>query len=602
MLQVTTLGQRKIYLLKIIFWLIAVLLGSLQIWVHRYSLSADDAIAYLDIGDAYLRGEWNVAINGYWSPLYSWLLGLTLAVLKPSAYWEFFVVKLVNFLIYIFALICFEFFLRELIFYYNTKIGEGSTKSSFRISEWSWVVLGYILFLWSALKWTTLYSDTPDMCTAALLYLTSAIVLHIHTQAASWFIFIMLGATLGFAYLSKAAMFPISLAFLAVSAFSVGKFRHALPRVLVALLVFTIVTAPFMTALSTTKGRLTFGDTGKLNYAWLVTRGVQGWRYWQGEETGWGTPKHPPRKIFDNPKILEFATPVGGTYPLWHDASYWYEGLKLKFNLIRQIEVIAKNIFFYYEHFLGSLIFGYLILICVDGKFWSSVKDLTGNWLLLIPAAAGLGAYAIGTNMQEAFIESQSSLRYIAPFIVLLFAGVFLSVRLPNSQESKRLIAGMTIAISVLIGSEFFEQASNDLWTILNRPGHHLQWKVANRLHQLGIEPGDKVAILGDYISPHYHWARLARVKIVAEILDERSFWEKDAVTRSEILKRIEQTGARVIVQKPGLEIPDSALAFSWVKIGNTGYYAYFWCGSKTGDFRGCDAKNSNIQKKSMDN
>ena len=576
MLQVTAPSLKKIYVLKAIFWLIAILLGSLQVWVYRYSLSTDDAIAYLDIGDAYLRGEWDVAINGYWSPLYSWLLGLTITVLKPSVYWEFLTVKLVNFLIYIFALLGFEFFLRELIFYYNTKIDKSSSKNSFKIPEWAWVASGYALFLWSALKWTTLYSDTPDMCTAALVYLTAGIVLHIHTQSANWLSFIMLGATLGFAYLSKASMFPISFVFLAVGMFSVKNLRQALLLTLAALLAFTIVTTPFIAALSIVKGRLTFGDTGKLNYAWHITGGVRPYRFWHGQEPDGDIPKHPPRKIFDNPEVFEFGTPIGGTYPPWHDASYWYEGITFKFNPIRQIKILASNIFFYYKQFLGILIFGYLILVCVGGKFWILIQNLTESWMLIIPAAAGLGVYAIGTDMQEAFAYSQPSTRYIAPFIVLLFAGVFSSVCLPNSQESKRLIAGMTIATLVLTGSQFSEQASKDFWTVLNRPGQHIQWKVAHRLYQLGVQPGEKVAVFGYYF-PHYHWARLARVKIVAEILEPRSFWEAESAVRAKVLKAIEGTGARVIVQKPGFKIPNSALALGWKKIDSTDYYAYFF-------------------------
>jgi len=52
-------------------------------------------ISYLDVGDTYFRGDWAAAINGYWSPLYSWCLGLALYVLKPSIWWEFITVHLV---------------------------------------------------------------------------------------------------------------------------------------------------------------------------------------------------------------------------------------------------------------------------------------------------------------------------------------------------------------------------------------------------------------------------------------------------------------------------------------------------------------------------
>ena len=70
MLPKTALSQRKKSSLQIIFWLIAIFLGALQAWVYRYDLASDDIIAYLDIGDAYLKGNWQEAINGYWSPLY----------------------------------------------------------------------------------------------------------------------------------------------------------------------------------------------------------------------------------------------------------------------------------------------------------------------------------------------------------------------------------------------------------------------------------------------------------------------------------------------------------------------------------------------------
>ena len=181
------------------------------------------------------------------------------------------------------------------------------------------------------------------------------------------------------------------------------------------------------------------------------------------------------------------------------------------------------------------------------------------------------------TDLDEVSIETQPSTRLIAPFIVLLFAGVFSSVRLPNSQDSKRLIAGMTITALVLVGGDLAYQAGNALWNELKEPHQHIQWQVADTLNQLGVYPGEKVAILNlsDDEYPYY-WARLARVKIVAEIVEEKSFWMTDAVVRSELFKAIEKTGARFIVQKPGLDISSFISAIDWQEIGNTGYYVYF--------------------------
>ncbi len=325
------------------------------------------------------------------------------------------------------------------------------------------------------------------------------------------------------------------------------------------------------------KGHLTFNETGKLAYQWLVTANVKGYKFWQGKEPGGGTPKHPPRKIFDNPEVFEFGTPVGGTYPPWHDPTYWYEGIKFKFDFKRQLRILARNAVFYYRTFLGSLVFCYLILICAGGKFWLSLKEFRENWILLIPAAVGLGIYALGTDLKSAFIETQPSTRYVAPFIVLLVAGVFSSVRLPDSHRSKKLIAVMVIATLITVSSQLTFQASKDLWTVLSGSQQHAQWQMATRLNQLGVHPGDKVALLG---YKHPYWARLARVKIVAEVVEPRNFWEKDTAVRTEVLKTLERTGAKIIVySRKKSEMPNALSARGWQEIGNTSsayYYVYF--------------------------
>jgi len=91
--------------------LLAITLGALHTWaaVVSYSMS-EDGISYLDIGDAYLRGDWTTAVNSVWSPMYSWILGLIMRLARPSMRWEFPVVQLTNLAIYLVALICFGSF------------------------------------------------------------------------------------------------------------------------------------------------------------------------------------------------------------------------------------------------------------------------------------------------------------------------------------------------------------------------------------------------------------------------------------------------------------------------------------------------------------
>ena len=72
--------------LRILFLLVAVALGLIEVWVFRHNIKDVDGISYLDMGDAYLRGDWMTAINGLWSPFYAWILGLSMLALKTSPY------------------------------------------------------------------------------------------------------------------------------------------------------------------------------------------------------------------------------------------------------------------------------------------------------------------------------------------------------------------------------------------------------------------------------------------------------------------------------------------------------------------------------------
>jgi hypothetical protein len=117
---------------------------------------------------------------------------------------------------------------------------------------------------------------------------------------------------LGLAYLAKAAMFPLSFVFLAVSLFCRGKLRRALPGVRLPSLSFSCSVLPFVASISMAKGRLTFGDAGTLTYVRYVN-GVP-YPHWQGETAGSGTPNI-LRADLDDPPIYEFGTPIGGTYP-----------------------------------------------------------------------------------------------------------------------------------------------------------------------------------------------------------------------------------------------------------------------------------------------
>ncbi len=557
------------------FLILALGLGLLQTWDTRYGMNAD-GISYLDMGDAYVHGDWAMAINASWSPLYSWLLGVAEAIIRPSPYWEYPLAHLVTFATYVFSLCCFVFFLQELIRYHHRHTSGLPEHGDTPLPEWALLVLGYTLFIWSSLTLITLRIVTPDMSVAAFVYLTSAVLVRIRGGSRTWRVFFALGLVLGLGYLTKTPMFPLGFVFLGVSVFLVGNLRSGASRVLTALLVFLLLSAPFIVALSSSKGRLTFGDSGKLNYAWFVS-GVG--RHWQGGPSKGDVPRHATREILDTPKVFEFGTPVGGTYPYWYDPSYWYEGVANTFDVTEHVKNMVRKLRWYYHLALfalhGSLVFGVFALYYMGGTRRQVRHCLGTQWYLLVPAAAAFLMY------MQVHVEE----RYIASFLTLLLLAAFFGVRLPNSPGYGKIVSATVIVIVTMaiisLGPSALRSAygvSRD-WREVRTES--VSWQVAEELKTMGLREGYRVGSLGNANRGNAMWARLARARIVAEISsheDVESFWSSSCVLRERVVQAFVYTGADVVVAD---KVPRGADICGWQAVGGTGYYAYFLSGNR---------------------
>jgi 4-amino-4-deoxy-L-arabinose transferase-like glycosyltransferase len=411
------------------------------------------------------------------------------------------------------------------------------------------------------------------------VYLAMGLVVRIRAGAGRWRTYVALGLVLGSGYLVKAVLFPMAFVFLAVAFLSGRPPGRSAARTLVALALFVLVAGPWVALLSRSKGRLTWGDTARINYACHVN-GIHPWDHWRGEPPGSGTPAHPSRQILDSPAVYEFAMPVIGSYPLWYDPSYWYEGVTPTFDLAQQWGVLRAHLGFYFDFFFvrqGGVVFPFLILLIMARRWWRSLSDLLVYWWLLLPALAGLGVYAL-VHVED---------RYIAPFVVLLWGGLFAAVRLPRSPESRRLVryvSGVSLlSIVLMVGSHALpavERTARDLrWRMDTAP--HRQWQIAETLQKMGLEPGDKVAHIGQALKSWSYWARLADVQIVAELRPDDSFWLADDATRADVLDCFRDVGAVAVIARrwPTNERPFGlpvAFAPHFERIGKTDHYVRF--------------------------
>jgi hypothetical protein len=124
---------------RLIFWALGAVLGLNQAWSSR--LDADDnTVTYLDIGNNFFHGHPSAIINGFWSPVYSLLFGLTTTVFKPSLYWEYAATHLLLFAIFLFTMVSFDYFLRQLMQFRNDFVVE---KENSFTPDWVWITIGY---------------------------------------------------------------------------------------------------------------------------------------------------------------------------------------------------------------------------------------------------------------------------------------------------------------------------------------------------------------------------------------------------------------------------------------------------------------------------
>jgi hypothetical protein len=551
------------------FLALAVVLGFLQAWASRMDL-VNDTVSYLDMGDGIWHGHWAMAINGLWGPLYAAILGVAVGVGPPSRYWEYPLVHLVVFSIFLFALWSFDFFLRRLI----SLRRENESSEEFSVPAWVWLTIGYTLFLWSSLRLIEVSETNPDMLVAAFFFCACGLLVRIRRSAAGSATYLSLGLVLGLGYLTKSIMFPVSLLCLA-AAFVLGRRQPRQTwRFAGGVAVFLALAVPFIVALSLQKGRITFGESGHYNYAIHVEHVPR--THWQGETPGSGKPVHPSRQIVDRPATFEFGTPLEGTYPAWTDPSYWYDGVQTPFHLRSAIATEARllrieTLFFFELH--GALLATLFVMFYV-GRV--KLRDFSSYWFLLLPAAGALVMYA------AIHIEP----RYLAPFLVVFLLSLFVSVHLPSSLESLRLSSAVAIFLFLMFivpvesSSLHVKEFLRDV-TGRSKPDPNSYQAVATAMQRLGLKPGDRIASLEYSLYGMSTWARLARARIVAEVYyapglaesASNNFWTSDAAAQEKVIQAVEKTGARVIVSHVAPAPPPAA---GWSRVGNSDYYAYW--------------------------
>jgi hypothetical protein len=171
--------------------------------------------------------------------------------------------------------------------------------------------------------------------------------------------------------------------------------------------------------------------------------------------------------------------------------------------------------------------------------------------------------------------------RYVGAFILLFWADVLGNVRIPKAPGNELWLGVLSsiaafglLANIVLFNFDGFTRlnpsSQPNLGAAAAPPAKPVA--VARDLQELGVRQGDKVGVIG-YAYDSF-WARLARVRIIAELLetDADEFWRGDEALRQSVLQAFANTGVDAVVAE---YVPGYAGLRDWHQVGNSNYFIY---------------------------
>lgn len=551
-------SQPSLVPLRLAFWSVGIILASLQAWIFRYEVSAD-SISYFDMSDGVLHGQdWHRLINGMYSALYPFLLGVFRRTLHISPGNEIADAHLFGVVLFIFAFACFEFFLAAAVRELELR-PQSSGAKSVPLPKWGFVSIAYCVFLWSAIQHISLEIPRADMLLSGFIFLAAGFLLRMNRQPARWKSYLVFGIVLGVGVLAKEAMLPIGILMLASTLFIVEDWRPALKMAPVAAALMFLIGCVYFVPLSLQRGHFTLGEAGRSVYIVNVDQASPHW-YLQSIGSAKGAFLHPPQKIFSDPPAYAFAFPFVVTEPLRYDASFWLAGVRPHLAFSREAAAIKLSIRTFAKLFreLGIVLGTMLVLAFLCESRKQIFAALLRAWPVWLIGVVGCLMYAV------IVVEP----RYVTAFLTLFCVGML--VGLPVPAELSRKIAQLAVIATVaLLLLPVAHRAYAHSSTQTNE-----SFEAAQALQRLGIKAGDPVARIGAG-NADISVERILRTEIVAEVDKDRSadFWKAPFATQQALLDTFASRGVKVVIATSPILNSDNQA--EWIHLGKTQYWAW---------------------------
>src|SRR5665213_15020 len=230
--------------------------GMWNCWRFVYAPDTDE-ISYLNIGEAFLRGDGSHFLNGTWGPLYGVVSALWLR-LTPSAYPRE-ALKVLNLCVLLLVL-------WGAVAISNRIVRSGGNSLSFEARA----ISAFFTFatLWVCLDVLGVYRETPDLMLTTVSIASALCYLRLFDGpvAVGYLPALSVGVLGAVGYYLKQSYLPVALLFLVVLAWPPTRPRIRILRVALASAAFLVLILPWMAGLSAREGHLTMGGNSKFNY------------------------------------------------------------------------------------------------------------------------------------------------------------------------------------------------------------------------------------------------------------------------------------------------------------------------------------------------
>lgn len=568
-----------------VLWIYLLLLVPLAWFSAQYDGYAidGDAVAYMDLADLIRGHNLHAAVNGYWHPLYPAFLAAAQTIFHTNRSNELGAYYAVNVFIFFLEVGSILLLVHGLVRLRKRLAPAMESLLSFELLS----LFALSLLVIATTRELSLDKVRTDSLLQALILGGVGLLLEaLASEGSAAFVYAgLMGLTLGFAYLTKSFAFLLALLCVAtLVAFSVlfckRRISVALAQSVVALVLFGVVSGPYIAALSRQHHRFDFGDSGSLNYIWYVS-GTEKMHLQQRMTDSFGSAtvelKHPEQELMRTPGVYSYTQMQHGTYPPWFDPTYWNDHITAKFSLSRLIARDERNVVLIFRYLFNHLepLILLLVLLLTCGRL-----NWRGRYAWPI-VGLGILIWAIYSlvNVEERYVTAAYLL------ILIGFFGVF--ERRERYERASLIVPSAILLLFALLPLGAMARQAAENRRQLSIIGQVPAWRdaqifgAAEGLQAMGLKPGDSIACIGMTACVNdFYWARAAGVRIIGEIYAPESkhlATQLDTMPyRQQALDALRSQGAKVIVGAfdPGEMNTNHPATEGWQRLGETRYYA----------------------------